>query len=102
MGRRGAGPDTCDAARSALSGITFHSGQSFRADYAGALFLADVERGCMWVIEAADDGRPRYGSVRLFGSGIRPVDLQEAPDGKLYYVDYIAGTLNRISYQAMD
>jgi glucose/arabinose dehydrogenase len=102
MGRRDAGPDTCDAARSALSGITFHSGQSFPAEYAGALFLADVERGCMWVIEAANDGHPRYGSVRLFGSGIRPVDLQQAPDGNLYYVDYIAGTLNRISYQAMD
>jgi len=85
---------------SAVSGLAFEQGSAFPAAYDGALFFADISRGCIWAIaDSNDDAIPEPGQVsRFVGDAVYPVDLQFGPDGSLYYVDLFGGTVRRVCY----
>jgi glucose/arabinose dehydrogenase/PKD repeat protein len=93
---------------SAISGSSFYTGAAFPASYEDALFFADPVRGCMYVMFPGDDGRPDPSTVTPFLSdaGLYPgVDIQEGPEGDLYYVslfgdEYGPGSIHRISYSS--
>jgi glucose/arabinose dehydrogenase len=91
-----AGTGPCSTGASAITALTFYDGGQYPARYDGALFFADQPRGCMWVIHAGADGLPDGDDIELFATGIAAVDLQVGPDGALYYVDPVAGSLRRI------
>lgn len=91
---------------SALSGLAFYEGGPFPDAYDGALFFADSVRGCIYAMQAGEDGRPDPSTVATFLSegGLYPgIDLEVGPGGDLYYVSLFGdgfgpGAIHRISY----
>jgi glucose/arabinose dehydrogenase len=91
---------------SAISGIAFYEGSAFPPSYHGALFFADAVRGCAYVMFPGEDGRPDPSTAVPFMSdaGLYPgVDLEEGPEGDLYYVNLYGegfgpGSIHRIEY----
>jgi len=84
---------------SSITGITFLSGQSFPAAYAGRLAFADYARGCIWTLGKLPNGDPDPSSITTLASGVAgPVDLQVGPNGDLFYADQNGNTIRRISY----
>lgn len=99
--------DECSyASGSAISVPTFYEGQEFPAKYKGALFFADAVRGCFYVMLVGADGRPDPNKVESFltGGSLYPgVDIEEGPDGSLYYASlfgegFSKGAVHRITY----
>jgi glucose/arabinose dehydrogenase len=91
---------------SAIAGPAFYEGDEFPAEYKGALFFADSVRGCLYVMSPGSDGRPDPDKIETFMSGgsLYPgVDVQEGPDGSLYYASlfgegFSKGAVHRITY----
>lgn len=91
---------------SALSGLAFYEGGSYPAAYDGALFFADSVRGCIYAMQAGEDGRPDPSTAATFLSegGLYPgVDMEVGPGGDLYYVSLFGdgfgpGAIHRISF----
>jgi glucose/arabinose dehydrogenase len=91
--------DTCPAGTSSVSGLAFAT-SSYGSAYAGALFVADYARNCIWVMFAGSNGLPDPATARTFvddADNPYPVDLEVDPlSGDVFYVD-IAGSIHRIS-----
>lgn len=100
--RRTVPTEGCDKPPSVLSAIAFYDGEAFPAEYAGALFIGDFQRACIWVMQPGADGLPDARRSHLFRSGVAPVDIQVGPDGALHYVDVLSGTVRRIRHVASD
>jgi glucose/arabinose dehydrogenase len=91
---------------SAISGPAFYEGEEFPAKYKGALFFADTVRGCFYVMLPGADGRPDPNRIEPFmtGGSLYPgVDIEEGPDGSLYYASLFGegfsnGAIHRITY----
>jgi glucose/arabinose dehydrogenase len=91
---------------SAISGLAFYEGGPYPDAYDGALFFADAVRGCIYVMEVGEDGRPDPLTTRPFltEGGLYPgVDIEVGPEGDLYYVSLYSagfepGRIHRISY----
>jgi glucose/arabinose dehydrogenase len=91
---------------SALSGISFYEGEEFPAAYQGALFFADSVRSCFFAMLPGSDGKPDPDKVQRFLSGgsLYPgIDIQEGPDGALYYTSLFGegfsdGAVHKITY----
>ena len=95
--------ENCDEENgSSLSGMSFYRGNSgasaFPTAYDGSLFFSDFVRGCIWVMPVGDDGLPDPAQVKIFDVAPGPVDLEQGPDGALYYPSIIDGQIHRISY----
>jgi glucose/arabinose dehydrogenase len=91
--------DGCGRGQSAVTGLAFHGGGAYPAEYAGALFFADFARQCIWVMPAGADGVPDPTKRRVFARGTpQPVDLRSGPEGDLYYLDFRGGTVRRFEY----
>lgn len=99
--------DECPyASGSAISGPVFYEGEEFPARYKGALFFADTVRGCFYVMLPGADGRPDPDKIEPFmtGGSLYPgVDIEEGPDGSLYYASLFGegfgkGAIHRITY----
>lgn len=101
--------DSCDHSfGSAIAGLDFYEGAVFPAAYKGALFFSDPIRGCIYAMFPGDDGRPDPATTVPFltNGGLYPgVDIQEGPEGDLYYAQLFGegfgpGSIHRISYSA--
>jgi len=102
--------DNCQVNQgSAMSGLAFYQsglappGHAFPADYAGALFIADASRGCIWTIRPGTGGGPDPSTVAEFASHpddevFVPVDITQGPDGALYIPDIWDDSITRIAY----
>lgn len=100
--------DECSyAAGSAISGPAFYEGEEFPEKYRGALFFADTVRGCFYVMPKGEEGRPDPNKIETFmtGGSLYPgVDIEEGPDGSLYYASlfgegFSKGAVHRITYE---
>ncbi len=70
----------------------------YPAQFHGAVFVADYARRCIWALATGADGRPT-GSAQLFASDVaNPIELEQGPDGSLYYIDAWTSTVRRIRY----
>jgi glucose/arabinose dehydrogenase len=91
---------------SAIAGPAFYEGGDYPSKYKGALFFADSVRGCVYVMLPGSDGRPDPDKIEPFmtGGSLYPgVDIQEGPDGALYYASLFGegfsdGAIHRITY----
>src|ERR1700710_295331 len=101
--------DPCpDESGSAITGNAIYAGAAFPASYDGALFFADSVRGCIYAMFSGEDGRPDPATVTPFltDGGFAGADLEEGPEGSLYYTvlfeggEYApnSGSIHRISY----
>lgn len=94
--------DTCPTFDgSAISGSAFYEGDTYPSEYDNALFFADSVRGCIYAMRADDDGEPDPLSVTPFlseGETYPGVDLEQGPDGLVYYANLYANTVHRIAY----
>ncbi|MBS1883238.1 MAG: PQQ-dependent sugar dehydrogenase [Actinobacteria bacterium] len=95
--------DKCShSSGSAISGSAFYEGSTYPSEYDDALFFADSVRGCIYVMLAdGEDREPDPSTVRPFlseGTNYPGVDLEQGPDGSIYYVSLYEGTINKISY----
>jgi glucose/arabinose dehydrogenase len=95
------GTGGCPAGTSSVTGVAFYTGTQFPAQYRNALFIADYARRCVIVMRADANGVPDPATVQTFeADAAGPVDLQQGPDGRLYYVDLEGGAIHRIAYPA--
>jgi glucose/arabinose dehydrogenase len=103
--------DSCpDQYGSAITGIAFNQGSSLPASYKGALFFADSVRGCIYVMFPGADGRPDPSTTMPFltEGGYPGVDIEEGPEGSLYYTvlfegaEYSpsSGSIHKITYSS--
>jgi glucose/arabinose dehydrogenase len=87
---------------SAITGTTFYEAGKFPSQYDNALFFADSVRGCIYVMEADEDGDLNPLTTHAFlaeGGPYTGADLQVGPDGALYYLSlYGDEGLHRIAY----
>jgi len=98
--RQGVGAEgACGSVNAAISGLVFYDGTAFPERFHGALFFADVEQRCLFVVEAGSDGQPDPSTIRLFAQPLRISDLVVGPDGAFYYAHYPLGEIRRISWQ---
>ena len=98
-----AGTCTLDGG-SSITGMEFYDGGSgasgYPSAYDGSLFFADYARNCIWVMKAGTNGLPDATKVGVFEGTLGPVDLENAPDGSLYYVSLSQGKVHRIAYES--
>jgi hypothetical protein len=75
------------------------AGGPYPSRYAGALFMADYSRKCIWAMKPrTTGGLPDATNIETFAANAAsPVDLAIGPGGDLYYVD-LGGTVRRIRY----
>ena len=59
--------------------------------------MADYAKACLWAL-AGRARPPRPDDVRTILSNVFPTDIEIGPDGRLYFVDIVSGTLNRIDH----
>ncbi|HEY5334096.1 MAG TPA: PQQ-dependent sugar dehydrogenase, partial [Solirubrobacterales bacterium] len=90
-------------AGSAISGEAFYEGSTYPAEYDNALFFSDSVRGCIYVMLAdGEDGEPDPATVRPFLSSevadYPGVDIEQGPEGSIYYTTLDDGTLSKIVY----
>ena len=83
--------------QAANGGIAFYEGLSYPAAYRGALFFADYARECVYAIAAGPGGIPDPAHVLEVIAATGVVDLESGPGGDLYFVDILAGTINRLT-----
>ena len=95
--RHDAAPDParCSNGGSAASALAF-GGPPYPAQFQGALFVADYVKACVWALMAGTNGLPDPANIKTILTGVAAVDIETGPDGRLYYVDIVAGTLNRL------
>jgi glucose/arabinose dehydrogenase len=93
---------------SAISGLSFYEGSQFPSEYKGALFFADAVRGCLWVMQPGEDGKPDPSTAKRFmreGNVYSGVKISEGPGGYLYYANLFSeegkgdGEIHRIGYK---
>jgi glucose/arabinose dehydrogenase len=92
--------EDCRHGGSALSGMAFYEGGTYPARFDGALFFADHARGCIWAMLAGTDGAPDPARIVPIEQSVRPVDLVGGPGGDIFYADFEAGSIHRLSYAA--
>lgn len=91
----------------AVVGNLFYTGAQFPLVYAGNYFFFDHVRG--WLARMVLNPDNTVASVDttwlrtpFSGAGFGPVDLQQGPDGALYYNTFIPGQIRRIVYTGSD
>ncbi|HEY7941298.1 MAG TPA: PQQ-dependent sugar dehydrogenase, partial [Candidatus Limnocylindrales bacterium] len=98
--------DGCLYGSSSISGMTFYNATSYPAKYKGALFFTDHSRDCIWAM-LPTSGQPDPTKIVPFDvGGVAPpscktcaVDLETDPvSGDIFYANYDAGQIHRISY----
>ncbi|MEA2362764.1 MAG: hypothetical protein QOD71_1909 [Thermoleophilaceae bacterium] len=93
--------ETCTVGSSAVTGIAFGGAGPYPDSLDGALFFADQPRNCIWAMKRDGGSLPSPSSVSTFVQGAAsPVDVQIAPSGELFYVDFNGGTIHRLVYSA--
>ena len=82
--------EACITGSSDVAGITFYTGANYPSNYAEALAFADAARRCVWTMFTPPGGDPDKTDILALVSnaGGQVVDVQMAPDGNLYYVEY--------------
>jgi glucose/arabinose dehydrogenase len=95
--------ETCPIGGSSTAGLAFafSTATPYPSEYDGALFFSDYTRRCIWVMERGGTATPSPSNIKGFvGGAAAPVDVQMGPDGMLYYVDIVGGTVRRVEYTA--
>jgi glucose/arabinose dehydrogenase len=95
--------ESCRVGSSAVAGVAFgfYPNGPYPAEYDGALFFADNTRDCIWAMLRNGGANPDPNAINTFvQSAFNPVDVQVAPSGELFYVDFDGGTVRRIVYSA--
>jgi len=87
-----------------ISGLAHYRGSgasAFPAAYRNALFFSDYARQCIWYLAPGADGMPDPSQARFFASGVGGIiEMEEGPDGALYFVDVNSNSMRRIRYSA--
>lgn len=96
--RHGSAVDGCGGS-SSVTAVAFEVNSDYPAAYQGALFFGDYSRRCIWVMAPGPDGVPDPGAVSRFASDTGVVDIESGPDGDLFFVDIIEGTVFRLDYE---
>lgn len=84
---------------SSVVGGPIYTGNSFPAEYRGAYFFGDYKKS--WINYWKTDASGNFvGQPIRFGTIDTPVDIQNGPNGALYYLSIMRGELRRITYAA--
>jgi len=91
--------DGCPTANgSAISGLTFYTGDRYPAAYRNALFFADHSRRCIWTMLPGTDGLPDPATRQAFATAANVVQVTTGPEGDVYYVGFEDGAIHRVRY----
>ncbi|MBU8896404.1 hypothetical protein DRW03_11525 [Corallococcus sp. H22C18031201] len=94
----GGGTATTDSLGGSITGGTFYDATLFPADYRGNFLFGDYNSGQLTRVRLASDNS--VSQVDGWGTGFSSsVDLSVGPDGALYGMSYVGGTLHRIAPQ---
>ena len=81
---------------SAAIGGDFYTGNKYPAAYQGAYFFADHNHAALLYLPAGADSGD--GAQEFATNVIAPVQISMGPDGSLYVLSFVDGTLSRIRY----
>ncbi|MBT8200187.1 MAG: PQQ-dependent sugar dehydrogenase [Acidimicrobiia bacterium] len=90
------GGTECQAKDSAISSLEFINGSPYPTSLDGSLVVADYGVGCIWLMEPGGNGLPDPGHVETLATGRYTTDITRAPNGSLYLVDIVFGTVSRL------
>ncbi|MBJ6761422.1 PQQ-dependent sugar dehydrogenase [Myxococcaceae bacterium JPH2] len=96
----GGGSATTESLGGSITGGTFYDATLFPADYRGNFLFGDYNSGQLTRVQLAGDNS--VSQVDGWGTGFSSsVDLSVGPDGALYGMSYVGGTLHRIAPKLM-
>ena len=91
--------DPCPTSGGVISGITFYTGNAYPARFKNSLFFTDYGRQCIWAMKPGTNGLPDPGKIETVEQiAYGPVDLVSGPNGDIFYVDHVGGTIHRLVY----
>jgi glucose/arabinose dehydrogenase len=83
-----------------ISGLDFYRGSSYPKAMKGALFFVDFGRSCLYAAPPTAAGVPNFAKrtvvTHLPAVGI--TDIENGPNGDLYFVNNTNGTIERLTY----
>jgi glucose/arabinose dehydrogenase len=86
-----------DSVTSLLLG-DFYTGSAFPSEFRGDLFFGDTVRRTISYVNFDPEGNVQ--SIETFATDVGfVVDLKNAPDGTLYFVDFIIGRIGRLRFE---
>jgi len=97
-GRSAVRPPHVAYRRGSVTGGVFYQGSSFPERYRGGYFYGDWSRSVLRFARIEPDGRMRPDAADFATAAAGPVQLENGPDGSLYYLALNVGELRRISY----
>ena len=80
-----------------ISGGVVYRGNQFPSEYVGAYFYGDYVRGFIRYLTFDQTGLSVAGNFEFEPDAGAVVAIEEGPDGALYYLDIVSGSLHRIS-----
>lgn len=86
----------------AVSALEFYGSGEYPPYYESALFFGDYVRGCIWAMPPDDTGDPDPSRLEVIAVDAYPVDLETGPDGDMFWVDVLQGTVERVVYVGED
>ena len=93
--------DPCPAAGGVISGVAFYTGTAYPSRFKNSLFFTDYGRQCIWSMKVGTNGLPdpsKVETVEQIADG--PVDLIAGPNGDIFYIDHLGGTVHRLVYKS--
>ena len=85
---------------SVIAGLGFYTGNGYPVALDGALFFVDFGRTCVWAAPPTAAGIPNFAKrtlvTHLPATGI--TDIETGPNGDLYFVNNLNGTIERLTY----
>ena len=86
-----------DGSGASVSGGIVYRGTQFPSEYVGAYFYGDYVRGFIRYLTFDQTGLSVTGNFEFEPDAGSVVSIEEGPDGALYYLDIVSGSLHRIS-----
>lgn len=89
-------PGCASSGGNSVTGGQFLTGPAWPDSIRDGYVFADYARGCIAVLPPGADGEPDVTRPTALVTGTAAVDIQLGPDGNLYWVDIVTGSLNRL------
>lgn len=86
----------------AVVGGTFYNGTTYPAKYQGAYFYGDYGQGFIRYITVDANDNVVSGPFDFMYGANGPTQIEQGPDGNLYYISIVAGELHKIIFNGPD
>mmetsp|Transcript_10825 Transcript_10825/g.15312 ORF Transcript_10825/g.15312 Transcript_10825/m.15312 type:complete len:1257 (+) Transcript_10825:147-3917(+) len=90
-------PTMCVMSNAAVTSVFVYEGEAMPEEFRGKLMFADHVKKCVWYFDNDENGNPdTLSRPHILIANVDVIDMQIAPDGTIYFVDYMAARVFRM------